>query len=244
MHRLVIILFVFLSLPACGDQEKEPVYPDLALRLPPEGPRSTISGKVFYRGAAPKTRESGVCQGSGKPVMDQSIRVSDDGGLADVLIHIKSGLENWTFDYNRREAVIDQADCVFVPHVLAVQAFQPIRIKNSDRIIHNVNFGSRKGQGFVTTLTPSSRARLLQLQQPELGIRVTCGVHAYMLMYVHVLPHPFFAVSDNTGDFEIRDLPPGDYVVEARHPILGTREKQLSIKAGESVPHLQFTFSR
>ncbi len=243
MNRLIPTLITLFLLSACGAKDETPVYPDRTVSLPSNGKTQTVSGSCKFIGIPPPPRDIGMCQGTGTPVSDQSIRVQDEQ-LQDVLIYVKQGLEGFTFPYNKEEAVIDQKGCVFEPHVLAVQTYQPIRIKNSDAVIHNVNFGSRlPGQGFVTTITPSQGSIVHQVRQSETNISVTCDVHAYMLMYVHAIPHPFFATTGSDGTYSIENLPKGNYVIEAIHPQLGKQSKRITID-DEAPKPLIFEFRR
>jgi hypothetical protein len=70
--------------------------------------------------------------------------------------------------------------------------------------------------------------------QKEVMVPFKCDVHGWMNAYGAVLDHPFFAVSDGSGKFEIKGLPPGDYTIEAWHEKLGTQEQKITVGAKES----------
>ena len=56
-----------------------------------------------------------------------------------------------------------------------------------------------------------------------------------------VFAHPFFAISDESGNYRIEGLPPGRYTVVFRHEILG--EKTVDVMLGPSeVKDLDFSF--
>jgi hypothetical protein len=63
---------------------------------------------------------------------------------------------------------------------------------------------------------------------PEIGIPIK-AIRPWMSAFVHVIPHPFFAVTDDRGAFEIRDLPPGEYELEAWHEKLGVRSVKVTL---------------
>ncbi|MFT7617580.1 MAG: plastocyanin [Planctomycetota bacterium] len=242
MMRKTISVVILGLLAACGGKDEGPVYPEVAVSLPPQGETVTISGSTLFLGTPPRVRDIGVCQGDNLPIQDQSVRVKN-GRLADVLIYVKEGLEAFTFPHDKTEVEIDQKGCVFRPHVLAVQVYQPIKIKNSDAIIHNVHFASAlKDQSFVTTITPARGSIGHQVRKPEIGLTVTCDLHAYMLMYVHALPHPFFAVTKEDGSFEIKDLPTGSYVIEAVHQKFGRQTSKIDVVAGQVISPMTFSF--
>jgi uncharacterized protein (DUF2141 family) len=75
----------------------------------------------------------------------------------------------------------------------------------------------------------------------EIAIPVKCNVHPWMKSYVAVFKHPYFAVTGKDGSFQLPNLPPGDYTVEAWHEKLGTMTQKITITAGQT-KSLDFTF--
>jgi hypothetical protein len=72
-------------------------------------------------------------------------------------------------------------------------------------------------------------------------IPVKCNIHRWMHAFIGVVDHPYFAVSGPTGKFEIRNVPPGDYVIEAWHETLGAQEHSVSVpRAGTA--NVAFSF--
>lgn len=67
--------------------------------------------------------------------------------------------------------------------------------------------------------------------EPEV-IRVQCDVHSWMQGWIAVKPHPFFAVTDNTGVARIENVPPGTHTLEVWHAVLGKQSREVEIKAG------------
>ena len=79
------------------------------------------------------------------------------------------------------------------------------------------------------------------IDQPEVMIPLKCDVHPWMVGYVGVLNHPYFAVTGEDGSFEIKNLPPGDYEIEAWHEKLGVQSQKITLKAQET-KELEFSF--
>ena len=76
---------------------------------------------------------------------------------------------------------------------------------------------------------------------PEIMISVKCNIHRWMHAFIGVVNNPYFAVTGTDGSFEIRNLPPGTYVIEAWQEKLGTQEQTITIPAqGNSTA--SFTF--
>jgi hypothetical protein len=72
-------------------------------------------------------------------------------------------------------------------------------------------------------------------------IPIKCNQHPWMKAYAGVMDHPFFAVSDSSGKFEIRGLPEGTYNLVIWHEVLGEQEMEITVIPGES-RNVDFTF--
>src|SRR6185436_12762175 len=80
------------------------------------------------------------------------------------------------------------------------------------------------------TLFAKGSDSTVKVRQASVMMTVKCDVHPWMVGYVGVLPHPFFAVTGADGSFELKNVPPGDYVLEAWHEKLGTLTAKATIK--------------
>ncbi len=187
-----------------------------------------IVGVVKWEGKKPKRRPIRMnadtyCTKShkGKKVLDESMKINDDGSMRNVLIYVKSDLTDST-PPPRTPVVIDQVDCLYRPHVVGLVAGQPIQILNSDHTLHNVKMNSTLNGSFNEGMPVPGMQLNKVLSKPELGIQLKCDVHPWMGALVHVLAHRFFSVSDVEGRFEIENLPPGVYTFEAIHETAGT----------------------
>jgi hypothetical protein len=78
-------------------------------------------------------------------------------------------------------------------------------------------------------------------EKPEVMVKVKCDVHPWMACYIGVLEHPYFAVSDDNGGFQIADLPPGQYTIEAWHEKYGTQTQTITVGQTPTV-EANFTF--
>jgi hypothetical protein len=142
-----------------------------------------------------------------------------------------------------REAVheLDNVDCRFVPHVQTASVGQFLLVKNSDPILHAAHAVFSDGQPqFNVGLYPGKIVRK-PLVSPGVA-KIICEVHPWMSAYVVVTDHPYHAVTDLYGEYEIRDIPPGTYRLKAWHESLGAMEKEIEVKAG-GVSSVEFTLS-
>jgi hypothetical protein len=163
--------------------------------------------------------------------------VSQDGGLANVFVWIKSGIEK-----NRLTAsptpLLDQIGCQFEPYVLGVQAGQPFQIRNSDPGLHNVHAQPKPGSSnreFNFGMPLRGQVVTRSFPSPEQFIKFKCDVHNWMFAYVSVVDHPFFAVTDTNGLFRLPSgLPSGRYVLAAGHLKAGETTQEITVGHGEN----------
>lgn len=242
MPRIAAVLATaaILVLTACGGESESIAFPERAVNVPDLAEAGVVTGEVRFTGL-PITRRR-VTTACGSEILDETVVVTD-GKLADVLVFIEEGAEDWVFPWEESEAEIDQLGCRFAPHVLAVRARQPIRIRNSDPLAHNIHVTGKTQPGFIVSF-PGRDSAVRQLAKPELSMRTTCDLHANMLMYIHVLDHPYFAVTGTDGRFEIPDLPPGTYRLAALHEELGQQSRTLVIPPSGRVESFDFEFAR
>jgi plastocyanin len=197
----------------------------------------TISGTITFAGTPPANptidmSEEADCasQYTGSPV-DSQVVVSD-GKLANVFVYVKSGLPaNTSYPAPKTPAVIDQKGCLYHPRAFGVMAGQPIEIRNSDPVLHNIKAVPKVNRGFNVSQPSKGMKTNRTFTKEEVMVPVECNVHGWMHANVGVLPHPFFATSAPDGSFTIQGLPAGTYVLEAVHPKLGTRTMSVTVPA-------------
>jgi plastocyanin len=184
-----------------------------------------ISGRVTLVGFAPLRK---VIPGS-PMVSDESIVTGPKQGLKNVIVYLKDAPKA-TFVL-KTPVVLDQIKCVYVPHVVAVQTGQTLRLKSSDALMHNVHLkcavNPDANYGF-----PSAGQRDIQLALPEAPFSVRCDVHPWMSAWVGVFDHPWFAVTGEDGSFTIEHVPPGTYTLVAWQEVLPEQEEQVTVSNG------------
>jgi hypothetical protein len=193
----------------------------------PTGQEGSIAGTVSFAGTAPEKSPISmtadpVCASANPDAHAEDIVVNGDK-LANVLVYIKEGkagdknLSGLSFAPAAQPATLDQHGCHYVPHVLGVQVNQPFNVVNSDPTAHNVNVDAKQNEKFNQGQSPGAAPIVKQFKRAETVIPVKCNQHPWMRAYVGVLSHPFFAVSDASGKFEIKGVPPGTYTLVAWH---------------------------
>jgi hypothetical protein len=156
------------------------------------------------------------------------------GELADVVVALK-GISGKSTGEKAAPLVIDQSGCEYLPYISACQTRQKILVKNSDPVIHNVHPTPANGTGNRQqnhAMLPKAPDLTFQFDAPEDFLRFKCDVHAWMLAYVSVFDHPYFAVSGRDGGFKIANVPPGKYTIVAKHRKAAPAgvEKEIEVK--------------
>jgi len=197
-----------------------------------------ISGKIILKGtppANPEIKDLANDVNCGKLVTGKVFvplyAVGPGGELADVFVTLK-GVKAPSTGASAPPAVLDQKGCQYAPYVLAVQTKQTLLVKNSDPLLHNVHTTPAAGSG-------NKERNEVQLagapdikfafEAPEKFLRFKCDVHPWMFAYVCVSDHPYFAVSGKDGTFQIKDVPPGKYTLEASHRKAGTLTREIEV---------------
>ena len=193
----------------------------------------SISGTVKYKGTAPAPKKLEVSKDKevcGKtPKVDQSL-VVNNGNLANAVVtitDIKSGKK-----LDAKKVTLDQKGCEYQPHVLAFPAGTTVEILNPDGILHNVHSYSKVNSPFNMAQPKFKKTLDVKIDKPE-AIEVKCDVHGWMQGWLVATESPYVAVSDNSGNFKLTDVPPGSYTFEVWHEKLGKNTQKVAVKAKE-----------
>ena len=200
----------------------------------------TLKGSVMFKGVAPtaakiKTSADPMCQQMHpQGIKTEEYVVGKNGGLQNVFVYVKQGLEGKTFPVETKPATITQKGCQYIPHVVGVQTGQPLEIGNDDATLHNVNAQPKNNAGFNFAQPVQGMKNAKKFEKPEIMVPFICNVHPWMKSYIGVVAHPFFAVSGDNGQFEIKGLPAGTYMLEAWHEKLGATTQTVTVGAAET----------
>lgn len=221
-----------VSQPAqSGVSEKKSVDPAAA---------AVLKGSVLYEGQVPAPVSMSIAGNPecavlhpGGQVTSEEIAVND-GRLQNVFIYIKEGLEGYQFQAPQAPATMENTKCLYVPHVLGVQVDQPVVLLNNDPTLHNVHSYSKNSKPWNLGLPFQGMKQTKKFSSPEVMVTLKCDVHPWMIGYIGVLGHPYFAVTDVGGNFEIKNLPPGEYELGAWHEKLGAQSQKVRIEPQET----------
>jgi hypothetical protein len=136
---------------------------------------------------------------------------------------------------------IDQPCCQFVPHALAIREGEEILAKNSSAIPHNVHWQGHplKNPGDNKIVPAAQSLPIKDLKADRFPVKINCDIHGWMSAWVRVFDHPYFAVTDESGKFELKQAPAGNYRMVIWHESgwgSGGKEGQaVTIQGGETM---------
>src|ERR1700693_629643 len=243
---LSLALCVLLTLAACSkkentEQSNNNTAESAAPAATPIDPATvaTVKGTVKFDGTAPKPSKIDMSQDPGCKGANEAENVVVTGGdLANVFVYVKDGLGSRTFDAPKDPVVLEQQGCRYHPHVLGVMAGQTVQIKNADPTTHNIHPTPKDNREWNESQPPSAPAIEKTFAREEIMLPVKCNQHPWMKMYVNVVKSPFYAVTDKSGKYEIKGLPPGDYTLAFVHEKLGEQDQKVTVaaKANKTAP--------
>lgn len=210
--------------------------------------QSALKGTIKFEGTAPKPARIDMSQdplcakAHATAITTEDFVVSADGGLANVVVYVSDGLTSHSFQPPAQPAVLEQKGCQYKPHVLALQAGQKLDVVNSDETTHNIHPSPNNNREWNMT-QPHGMPLQQTFAREEIAIPVKCNVHPWMKGYIAVFKHPYFAVTDKNGNFEIKDLPPGTYTITAWQEKSQAQSQKVTIGTGDTKT-LDFTFKQ
>ena len=193
---------------------------------PADGGRQTgsIAGSVVYR-ADPK-----------RPWRYARYYVKNRkrGELAEAVVALKPSAAARRPSRKVATVVVDQKDFQFTPETIAVRAGDRVKFLNSDKVLHNVrtthprhsfNVNTPSGDAHIETFAKAGGMRL--------PYRIGCVFHSAMRSWIFVFDHPHFQVTKTDGRFHLKDIPPGEYILQIAHPAGQLRSsRSLRVEAG------------
>lgn len=211
----------------------------------------TLKGRIVLDGDAPNeppliakgdptAKDAAVCAAQSIPretlVVDTSAVDPKERGIANIFIYrqkkpdlIHPDLVHSTV----KELDFDQKGCRFTPHAMFVRTDQKVRVMSGDDVAHNTHSYSQKNIAENFIVPPQDRKGVLMkafTQSEKLPFGVKCDIHAWMEAYWLVLDHPYAAVTDEKGNYEIANLPVGDHEFIIWHESCGYLEKKYAVK--------------
>ena len=205
-------------------------------RAAAQGGTGTITGHVKLSGPSPgnpmiRMGMDPMCAklNAGKRIFHEYAVVNESGGLANVFVDLTGSLPNSPAP--SAPVVLEQKNCVYTPRVVGARVGGTLHILNDDPLVHNVHSVSLKNP-FNFSEPKAGISRDITLKGPDTMMRILCDIHSWMVTYVGVETHPFYAVTAADGTFKIANVPPGKQTVRIWHERFGQLTKTVNVTAG------------
>ena len=169
-------------------------------------------------------------------------KVSDKGGLRDTIItleHVEAGKP-----FNKEPINITSENCKFFPDVNIIRQGESFKIDNVDAVMHNSQvYQKERGKILLNIPIPAEEVSegKVTFEKNYKIMQMICGMHEFMQTWGYRVQNPYYFKTDKDGNFNIGDIPPGEYVVNAWHYLMKPQKKKIKIAAGETID-LNFEF--
>jgi plastocyanin len=215
-----------------------------SLAAAPPARAAVLRGVVLFSGAVEQkklavTIDQYVC---GKEKAAEDLVVNAQRGVRSAVVWLQTPPPGASWPSAPVKVEMDQKSCAFVPRVVLVPAGGTVEFLNSDRLLHNLHSVSKENPTFNRT-QPKGRAIPIAFAKPEI-IRINCDLHSWMRAWVVVADHPFYALTNEAGEFSLPSVPPGKYVVQIWQESLGITSREVTITGDDATLRVELTAPR
>ena len=203
----------------------------------PKPAGGTISGKVTYEGTPAKmkpidmSKEPSCAKMYATSLLNETVVTGSGSSLENVVVYISAGAPDEAAPATA--AVLTQKGCHYIPHMLAFQVNQELKIQNEDQTSHNIHPLPKLNREWNKSQPPGTPAISEKYDKAEF-IPVKCNVHPWMHGTFAVLKNSHYAVTGDGGSFTLANLPPGKYTVSAYHESYGDQSQEVTITGSET----------
>ena len=161
------------------------------------------------------------------------VKLAGTKSSAEVLVYIEH--IDGKFIPTDKHVVMDQKDLMFHPKVLPILAGTTVDFLNSDSVFHNVFTPTECAGSFNLGTWPTGEIRSHTFNDAICFVTILCDVHPDMQAWIAVLQNPYFVQTNKYGEFEIKNIPTGKYVLKVWYPFYKTATSQIEIKGSSLV---------
>ena len=203
----------------------------------PKPAGGTVSGKVTFEGTPAKmkpidmSKEPSCAKMYTTPPLAETVVTGTGNSLENVVVYVSAGAPDDAAPSTA--AVFTQKGCRYIPHVLAFQVNQEIKIANEDQTSHNIHPLPKLNREWNKSQPPGTPPITEKYDKNEI-FAVKCNVHPWMHGNFAVLKNSHYAVTGDGGAFSLANLPPGKYTITAWHESYGEQTQDVTISGSET----------
>ena len=197
------------------------------LLVPGLASSGTIKGTTLFSGKAPHLtpyKTGKYKKACGPEIPNESLVINNNGVKNVVLSLYGKKLEAKTGEYS-----LDQKNCRYEPHIIAMPVDSELKIHSSDPFNHNIHTYSFDNDPINIMFIPNQEEYSQEMEAAEI-IKVECDLHSWMTAWIVVTPNSYSAISGDNGTFKILNVPSGNYKLTAWHETLGSLTKNITME--------------
>jgi hypothetical protein len=182
----------------------------------------TITGTVKWSGPQPKipailiNKDPEICDPQSQKKRDlERLVIGANGGVANTVVFLKDVSKGKAMDLPEERQFLNQRTCRYEPHILLVPANGTLKLKSSDPVLHTVHMSGASDYNLPFPFANQTVTRTMN-REGLVDLRCNAG-HVWMNGEMLVVQHPYYAVTDEDGNFKLTNVPPGEYEIEAWH---------------------------
>ena len=194
----------------------------------------TIKGRIIYNGRAPAPKKVTIAKDPkvcGVSRDDDAFLIGTGGGVKNVVVYLADIKSGKKMEGNIKP-VLDQKGCRYLPHVQVVPLHATLHVKSSDPIMHNVHSFLNGSSVINFAMPPRAGLVLTKKMDKPGGQQLKCDVHSFMTGGIFVAANPYYAITDDEGGYEIKDVPAGSYTIATWHQAAGPLSQPVTVAGG------------
>jgi hypothetical protein len=182
----------------------------------------TITGTVKWSGPTPRipilpiNKDPDICDPHSQKKRDlERLVIGPNGGVANTVVFLKDVSKGKAMDLPEERQFLNQKTCRYEPHILLVPENGTLKLKSSDPVLHTVHMSGASDYNLPFPFANQTVSRTMN-REGLVDLRCNAG-HVWMNGEMLVVPHPYYTVTDEDGNFKLTNVPPGEYEIEAWH---------------------------
>jgi hypothetical protein len=202
----------------------------------------TITGRVRLVGRAPPIPQikaevdAEICGARARPA--QALALGANQTVAGAIVYLNGARQTGS----AAPVTLEMLDCEFVPRVQVAGSGAALTVRNRDPLLHVVRIVALNATNAPVPLLAvaapyagfEKKYQLANFREPTLLKAFSGNGLNWMAAYIAVMPHPWAALTDESGMFVIRGVPPGTHKLYAWHEALGTLTREVKVTTDRS----------